>query len=102
MGEKIDKEKALVDTLTKMGINPYDEEIQLNYQQVLELRDSLKKEYGIDVVIKTDIDEMLSHETNDFAINEPHLSYCGTPPDGRERRRERRKLERLQKRKRLL
>lgn len=101
MNERFDKKKALVDTLTKMGINPYDKEIELNYNQVLELRETLKKEYDMDVVIKTDIDEMLSDETlDDFVFTKkPALEYCGTPPDGRERRRERRRLERLQRKK---
>lgn len=96
---EVDKRKALVETLTKMGINPYDNEIELNYKQVLELREALKTEYNIDVVIKTDIDEVLFEKSVDEipSIKEPILEYCEIPLSGREKRRERRKLDRLMK-----
>lgn len=97
-----DKTKAIIEALTKLGINPYDEEIELNYEKVLELRKTLKEEYDIDVVIKTDIEEMLSKAPiEEFVITKkPEMEFCGNPPDGKARRRERRRLERLQNKRR--
>lgn len=96
------RKAALIAALTSLGINPYDKEIELNYEQVLELRKTLKEEYDIDVVIKTDIDEMLSKDSlEEFVFTKkPEMEFIGTPPDGKAKRRERRRLERLQKKRR--
>lgn len=100
--EKDERKNAIVEVLTKMGINPYDKEINLNYEQVLELRKTLKEEYDIEVNIKqSDEFEELRTSMKEFILDKkPAMEICGTPPDGKARRRERRRLERLQNKRR--
>ena len=60
----------------------------------------LKEEYGIDTVVVNKEREEIETAMNELTFEpKPSLEVCGTPPDGREKRRERRRLERLKKKK---
>lgn len=89
-----DKRKALIAALNAIGFNKGD---KLSVSQIGELEKIIKDEYGIEVRIKQDDEfEKLKTSMNEFIIrSKPALEYCGTPPDGKARRRERRRQERL-------
>lgn len=91
--------KAWIEALASIGINLDGDKKKLTIEQVGELQKILKEKYDIDVVIKTDFEEMLEKTVLEQLTmpKEPKLEFCGNPPDGKARRRERRRLERLQK-----
>lgn len=95
-----DVRKACIAALTSLGINLDDRERKITLQEVGELQRILKEEYDIEVNIKQfDEFEELRTSMKEFVLDKkPTMEICGTPPDGKERRRERRRLERLQKR----
>lgn len=97
-----DVRKALIAACATMGIDiEHSKEISL--EQVTELSKILKDEYGIDVSIVNKEHEALKTSMREFIIEKkPALEFCGTPPDGRAKRRERRKQERLARKKKLL
>lgn len=58
----------------------------------------MKEEYGIETPIINKEQEELETTMESFVFeNKPALEYCGTPPDGKARRRERRRQERLKR-----
>ena len=60
----------------------------------------LKEEYGIDTVVVNKEREEIETAMNELTFEpKPSLEFWGTPPDGRETRRERRRLERLRNKK---
>lgn len=60
----------------------------------------LKEEYCIDTVVVNKEREEIETEMNELTFEQKtSLEFCGTPPDGKARRRERRKLERLKRKK---
>lgn len=61
-----------------------------------------KEEYDIEVNIKQyDEFEELRTSMKEFILDKkPAMEICGTPPDGKAKRRERRRLERLQNKRR--
>lgn len=89
--------KELIEVLSSIGINIDEKKITI--EQAEELQKILKEDYDIDVAIKTDFEEMLEKPILEQLTmpKEPKLEFCGNPPDGKARRRERRRLERLQK-----
>lgn len=91
--------KALLAALTSLGINL---ERKITLQEVGELQRILKEEYDIEVNIKqSDEFEELRTSMKEFILDKkPAMEICGTPPDGKARRRERRRLERLQNKRR--
>lgn len=94
--------KALLAALTSLGINLEDRERKITLQEVGELQRILKEEYDIEVNIKqSDEFEELRTSMKEFILDKkPAMEICGTPPDGKARRRERRRLERLQNKRR--
>ena len=69
-------------------------------KQVTELSKILKDEYGIDTVVVNKEREEIETAMNELTFEQkPSLAFCGTPPDGKARRRERRRLERLKRKK---
>lgn len=93
-----DKRKALIAALNAIGFNIGD---KLSVSQIGELERIMKDEYGIEVHIKEDDElERLKTQIKTYVLeSKPALKFCGTPPDGKARRRERRKLERLKHKK---
>ena len=72
----------------------------LSLEQAIELIKVLKEEYCIDTVVVNKEREEIETEMNELTFEQkPSLEFCGTPPDGKARRRERRKLERLKRKK---
>lgn len=72
----------------------------VSLEQATELSKVLKEEYGIDTVVVNKEREEIKTAMNELIIEpKPSLEFCGTPPDGKARRRERRKLERLKHKK---
>lgn len=72
----------------------------VNIEQATELSKILKEEYGIDTVVVNKEREEIRTAMNELIIEKkPSLEFCGTPPDGKARRRERRRLERLKRKK---
>lgn len=98
-----DVRKAWLSALTSLGINLEDRERKITLQEIGELQRILKEEYGIEVNIKqSDEFEELRTSMKEFILeSKPAMEFIGTPPDGRARRRERRRLERLQKKRRF-
>lgn len=94
--------KALLAALTSLGINLEDRERKITLQEVGELQRILKEEYDIEVNIKQyDEFEELRTSMKEFILDKkPAMEICGTPPDGKARRRERRRLERLRNKRR--
>lgn len=72
----------------------------VSLEQATELSKVLKEEYGIDTVVVNKEREEIKTAMNELTFeSKPSLEFCGTPPDGREKRRERRRLERLKHKK---
>lgn len=72
----------------------------LSIEQATELSKILKEEYGIDTVVINKEREEIKTAMNELTFEQkPSLEFFGTPPDGKARRRERRKLERLKRKK---
>ena len=72
----------------------------VSIEQATELSKILKEEYGIDTVVVNKEREEIRTAMNELIIEKkPSLEFCGTPPDGKARRRERRRLERLKNKK---
>lgn len=72
----------------------------VSLEQVTELSKILKDEYGIDTVVVNKEREEIETAMNELTFGQkPSLEFCGTPPDGKARRRERRRLERLKRKK---
>lgn len=96
-----DKRKALIAACSTMGID-IENGTELSIEKANELVRILKEEYGIEVHIKSDneFDKLIT--SMDYLVLEkkPSLEYCGTPPDGKARRRERRKKERTKNKRR--
>lgn len=94
-----DIEKALIAACATIGID-IGHSKEISHEQVTELSKILKDEYGIDISIVNRELEVLQTSMEKFIFTKkPALEFCGTPPDGRERRRERRKQERLLRKK---
>lgn len=91
-----DKRKALIASLNAIGFNRGD---KLSVSQIEELERIMKDEYGIEVHIKEDDElERLKTSMKTYVLeNKPALEFCGTPPNGKARRRERRRLERMKR-----
>lgn len=95
-----DARKALIAACSTMGID-IENRIELTLEKATELVRVLKEEYDIEVHIKQ-VDEFEKLKTSmDYLVFEdkPALEFCSTPPDGRAKRRERRKQERLARKK---
>ena len=94
--------KSIIAACATMGID-IEHGTVVSLEQVTELSKILKDEYGIDVSIVNKEHEALKTSMREFIIEKkPALEFCGTPPDGRAKRRERRKQERLARKKKLL
>lgn len=94
------KRKALIAACTTMGID-IENGTEVSLKEAIELAKVLKEEYGIETVMVNKEQEELKTSMGEFVLeNKPAMEFCGTPPDGKERRRERRRLERLQKKRR--
>lgn len=91
-----DKIKALTAALNAMGFSQVD---KLTVYQIGELEQIMKDEYGIEIHIKDNNElERLQTATKEYILTScPALEVCGPFPDGKAKRRERRKLERLKK-----
>lgn len=89
-----DKRKALVAALNAIGFNRGD---KLSVSQIGELERIMKDEYGLEVKVQQDDTFEKLKTAMDYLVLEkkPALEFCGTPPDGKARRRERRRQERL-------
>ena len=87
-----DEEKALY-VMLNLGIKvSMDGKITATMEQLNELQRILKEEYDIE------IEDVLCEKQNKTSIpicEPPALINCSTPPDGKARRRERRKQERM-------
>lgn len=82
-----------------MGID-IERGTMISLEQATELSKILKEEYGIDTVVVNKEREEIKTAMNKLTFEpKPSLEFCGTPPDGKARRRERRKLERLKRKK---
>ena len=81
-----------------MGID-IEHGTELTLEKATELVRVLKEEYGIEVHIKQDdVFEKLKTSMDYIVLEKkPALEYCGTPPDGKARRRERRRQERMKR-----
>lgn len=93
-----DKRKALIAACSTMGID-IEHGTELTLEKATELVRVLKEEYDIEVHIKQ-VDEFEKLKTSmDYLVleNKPALEFFGTPPDGKARRRERRRLERMKR-----
>lgn len=93
-----DKIKALIAACSTMGID-IEHGTELTIEKVTELVRVLKEEYDIEVHINQD-DQFEKLKTSiDYLVleNKPALEFCGTPPDGKARRRDRRRLERMKR-----
>lgn len=75
---------------------------KLSVSQVSEIERIMKDEYGIEVKIQEDDEfERMRTSMNTYVLeSKPALEYCGTPLDGKARRRERRKQERMKNKRR--
>lgn len=93
-----DKRKAFIATLNAVGFNRGD---KLSLGQISEIERIMKEEYGLEVKIQQDDTFEKLKTAMDYLVLEkkPALEYCGTPPDGKARRRERRKQERMKRKK---
>lgn len=93
--------KALTATLNAMGFSQAD---KLTVYQIGELEQITKDEYGIEIHIKDNNElERLQTATKEYVLtSRPALEVCGPFPDGKAKRRERRKLERLKLKKKRL
>lgn len=93
-----EKRKAFIAALNAIGFNRGD---KLSLQQIGELERIMKDEYGIEVHIKQGEEfERLKTSMKTYVLeSKPALEFCGTLPDGKARRRERRRLERMKKKK---
>lgn len=95
------KEKALIAACSTIGID-IKNGTELTIEKTTELIRILKEEYDIEVNIKK-VDRFEKLKTSiDHIIfeNKPAVEFCGTPPDGKARRRERRKQERMKNKRR--
>lgn len=91
--------KAIIEACDTMGID-IEHGTVLSLEQATELIKVLKEEYCIDTVVVNKKREEIETEMNELTFEQkPSLEFCGTPPDGKARRRERRKLERLKRKK---
>lgn len=91
--------KATIAACTTMGID-IERGTMISLEQATELSKILKEEYGIDTVVVNKEREEIKTAMNKLTFEpKPSLEFCGTPPDGKARRRERRKLERLKRKK---
>lgn len=94
-----DKRKALIAACSTIGID-IERGTMISLEQATELSKILKEEYGIDTVVVNKEREEIKTAMNKLTFEpKPSLEFCGTPPDGKARRRERRKLERLKRKK---
>lgn len=89
-----DKRKTLIAVLNAMGFRHDD---KLTISQISELERVMKDEYGIEVHIKEDDEwERLETAMHEHVLqSRPALEFCGPYLDGKAKRRERRKQERL-------
>lgn len=98
MNNKI--QTALTEACATLGIN-VEHETKISLEQATKLIKILKEEYGIDAHIasqKKDEEAELKASMEEYIIEKkPALEFCGTPPDGKQRRKERRALERKSK-----
>ena len=96
-----DKRKALTATLNAMGFSQVD---KLTVYQIGELEHIMNDEYGIEIHIKDNNElERLQTATKEYILtSRPALEVCGPFPDGKAKRRERRKQERLKLKKRKI
>ena len=86
----IEKEK-LLQAAKKLGIVFENEEVEV--EEII----AALKEYGIRVVNEREA-ELLREEARIFELKKaPEVKWCGPFPDGKARRRDRRKQERLLK-----
>lgn len=91
--------KSIIAACATMGID-IEHGTVVNIEQATELSKILKEEYGIDTVVVNKEREEIRTAMNELIIEKkPSLEFCGTPPDGKARRRERRRLERLKRKK---
>lgn len=91
-----DKRKALIAALNAVGFNRGS---KLSASQITEIETIMKDEYGLEVHVNQD-DEFENLKTSMNYIvfeNKSALEFCGTPPDGKARRRERRRQERIKR-----
>lgn len=91
--------KSIIAECATMGID-IEHGTVVSIEQATELSKILKEEYGIDTVVVNKEREEIRTAMNELIIEKkPSLEFCGTPPDGKARRRERRRLERLKNKK---
>lgn len=93
-----DKRKALIAACSTIGID-IKHGTELTLEKATELVRILKEEYDIEIHINQD-DQFEKLKTSiDYLVleNKPALEFCSTPPDGKARRRERRRLERMKR-----
>lgn len=90
------KGKSLIAALNAVGFNRGS---KLSVSQISEIERIMKDEYGIEVKTQEDDEfERMRISMNMYVLeSKPALEYCGTPPDGKARRRERRKQERIKR-----
>lgn len=91
-----DKRKSLIAVLNAVGFNRGS---KLSASQITEIETIMKDEYGLEVHVNQDDEfEKLKTSMNYIVFeNKPVLEFCGTPPDGKARRRERRRQERIKR-----
>lgn len=91
--------KATIAVCTTLGID-IEHGTMISLEQATELSKILKEEYGIDMVVVNKEREEIKTAMNELTFeSKPSLEFLGTPPDGKARRRERRKFERLKRKK---
>ena len=90
-----DRRKAFIAALNAIG---FSRGSKLTFAQISEIERIMKEEYDIEVKIQQDEIEKLKTSMDYLVLeNKPALEYCGTPPDGKARRRERRRQERMKR-----
>lgn len=95
MNNKI--QAALTAARSTMGID-IENGTEVSLEEATKLGKFLKEEYGINTVVVNKGQEKLKASMEEYIIEKkPALEFCGTPPDGKQRRRERRALERKSK-----
>lgn len=91
--------KAIIAACTDIGID-IEGGTAVSLEQAIELSKILKEEYGIDTVVVNKEREETKTAMNELTFEQkPSLEFLGTPPDGKAKRRERRKFERLKHKK---
>lgn len=90
------KEKVLKTIFALGGKISEDGNVQMSCEQWSELKRIMKDEYGIEIHAKQNDDlERLQTAIHEYVLSAPPVLKCGPYLDGKAKRRERRKQERL-------